>query len=85
MLAETRGKACRGRAGGEDLRRHVGLRTRGRAELGRGRAELTPEHRPRGEALGANHLTMELPTESASTRRIGEFAAKRQMLPPRIP
>ena len=31
------------------------------------------------EALGANHLTMELPTESALTRRIGEFAAKRQM------
>ena len=32
------------------------------------------------EALGANHLTMELPTESALTRRIGDFAAKRQML-----
>ena len=32
------------------------------------------------EALGANHITMELPAESALTRRIGEFAAKRQML-----
>lgn len=32
------------------------------------------------EALGASHLTMELPTDSALTRRIGEFAAKRQML-----
>jgi sugar phosphate isomerase/epimerase len=33
-----------------------------------------------GEALGANHLTMELPTDSALTRRIGEFAATRRML-----
>ena len=32
------------------------------------------------EALGASHLTMELPTDSALTKRIGEFAAKRQML-----
>jgi len=33
-----------------------------------------------GEALGANHITMELPTDSALTRRIGDFAAKRKML-----
>jgi sugar phosphate isomerase/epimerase len=32
------------------------------------------------EALGANHLTMELPTDSALTKRIGEFAAKRKMM-----
>lgn len=32
------------------------------------------------EALGASHLTMELPTDGALTKRIGEFAAKRQML-----
>jgi sugar phosphate isomerase/epimerase len=32
------------------------------------------------EALGANHLTMELPTDGALTRRIGEFAAKRKMM-----
>ena len=32
------------------------------------------------EALGANHITMELPTVSALTKRIGDFAAKRQML-----
>jgi sugar phosphate isomerase/epimerase len=31
------------------------------------------------EALGANHLTMELPTDSALTKRVGEFAAKRKM------
>ncbi len=33
-----------------------------------------------GEALGANHLTMELPSDNALTKRIGEFAAKRKML-----
>jgi sugar phosphate isomerase/epimerase len=32
-----------------------------------------------GEALGANHLTMELPGDSALTKRIGEFAASRKM------
>ncbi len=32
------------------------------------------------EALGASHVTMELPTDSALTRRIGEFAAKKQMM-----
>lgn len=32
-----------------------------------------------GEALGANHLTMELPEDSALTKRVGEFAAKRKM------
>lgn len=31
------------------------------------------------EALGASHLTMELPRESALTKRIGDFAAKRKM------
>ena len=31
------------------------------------------------EALGANHLTMELPTDSALTKRVGEFAAKRKI------
>lgn len=31
-------------------------------------------------ALGASHVTMELPTDSALTKRIGEFAAKRQMM-----
>ena len=31
------------------------------------------------EALGASHLTMELPREGALTKRIGEFAAKRRM------
>jgi sugar phosphate isomerase/epimerase len=31
------------------------------------------------EALGADHLTMELPSDSALTRRIGEFAATRKM------
>jgi sugar phosphate isomerase/epimerase len=32
------------------------------------------------EALGASHLTMELPTDGALTKRIGEFAARRKML-----
>jgi len=32
-----------------------------------------------GEALGANHLTMELPQDGALTKRVGEFAAKRKM------
>ena len=32
------------------------------------------------EALGASHLTMELPTDGALTKRIGAFAARRQML-----
>ena len=32
------------------------------------------------EALGASHLTMELPADGALTRRIGEFAARRQMM-----
>ncbi len=31
------------------------------------------------EALGANHLTMELPTNSALTKRVGDFAAKRKI------
>ena len=31
------------------------------------------------EALGANHLTMELPTDAALTKRVGEFAATRKM------
>lgn len=31
------------------------------------------------EALGANHVTMELPADSALTKRIGEFAARRRM------
>ncbi len=31
------------------------------------------------EALGANHLTMELPTDSALTKRVGEYAAKRKI------
>ena len=31
------------------------------------------------EALGASHLTMELPEDSALTKRVGEFAAKRKM------
>lgn len=32
------------------------------------------------KALGANHLTMELPTDGALTKRIGEFAAKEKMM-----
>jgi sugar phosphate isomerase/epimerase len=32
------------------------------------------------EALGANHLTMELPTDPALTKRIGAFAEKRRMM-----
>ncbi len=32
-----------------------------------------------GEALGATHLTMELPEDGALTKRIGAFAAKRKM------
>ena len=32
------------------------------------------------EALGASHLTMELPADGALTRRIGEFAARKQMM-----
>lgn len=32
------------------------------------------------EALGADHLTMELPADGALTKRIGEFAAKRTMM-----
>jgi sugar phosphate isomerase/epimerase len=32
------------------------------------------------EALGADHLTMELPADGALTKRIGEFAAKRKMM-----
>jgi sugar phosphate isomerase/epimerase len=32
------------------------------------------------EALGASHLTMELPTDGALTKRIGEFAATRKMM-----
>jgi len=31
------------------------------------------------EALGANHLTMELPTDAALTKRVGEYAAKRKI------
>jgi sugar phosphate isomerase/epimerase len=31
------------------------------------------------EALGANHITMELPTNAALTRRVGEYAAKRHI------
>src|SRR5579863_7483570 len=31
------------------------------------------------EALGANHLTMELPTDGALTKRVGEYAAKRRI------
>jgi sugar phosphate isomerase/epimerase len=31
------------------------------------------------EALGANHITMELPEDPAVTKRVGEFAAKRKM------
>ena len=31
------------------------------------------------EALGANHLTMELPTDGALTKRVGEFAAHRKI------
>ena len=31
------------------------------------------------EALGANHITMELPEDGALTKRVGEFAAKRKM------
>jgi sugar phosphate isomerase/epimerase len=31
------------------------------------------------EALGANHLTMELPADSALTKRVGEYAAKRKI------
>jgi sugar phosphate isomerase/epimerase len=32
------------------------------------------------EALGANHLTMELPGDSALTKRIGEFADRRKLM-----
>ncbi len=32
------------------------------------------------KALGCNHLTMELPTDPALTKRIGEFAAKEKMM-----
>lgn len=32
------------------------------------------------EALGADHLTMELPADGALTKRIGEFAARRKMM-----
>jgi sugar phosphate isomerase/epimerase len=32
------------------------------------------------KALGCNHLTMELPTDAALTKRIGEFAAKEKMM-----
>lgn len=32
------------------------------------------------DALGANHLTMELPSDGSLTRRIGEFAATRKMM-----
>jgi sugar phosphate isomerase/epimerase len=31
------------------------------------------------EALGANHITMELPTDDALLQRVGEFAAKRKL------
>jgi sugar phosphate isomerase/epimerase len=31
------------------------------------------------EALGANHLTMELPTDAALTQRVGDYAARRKM------
>ena len=31
------------------------------------------------EALGANQLTMELPNDPATTKRIGEYAAKRKI------
>lgn len=31
------------------------------------------------EALGANHLTMELPEDGTLTKRVGEFAAKRKI------
>lgn len=31
------------------------------------------------EALGANHITMELPQNGALTKRVGDFAAKRKM------
>jgi sugar phosphate isomerase/epimerase len=31
------------------------------------------------EALGANHITMELPEDPAVTKRVGDFAAKRKM------
>ena len=31
------------------------------------------------QALGADHITMELPTEAALTKRIGDFAATRKM------
>jgi sugar phosphate isomerase/epimerase len=31
------------------------------------------------EALGANHITMELPEDPALTKRVGEYAAKRKM------
>lgn len=32
-----------------------------------------------GETLGANHITMELPTDDALLQRVGEFAAKRKL------
>jgi sugar phosphate isomerase/epimerase len=32
-----------------------------------------------GEALGANHLTMELPTDDALLKRVAEYAAKRKL------
>jgi sugar phosphate isomerase/epimerase len=31
------------------------------------------------EALGANHVTMELPTDEALLKRVGEYAAKRKL------
>jgi sugar phosphate isomerase/epimerase len=32
-----------------------------------------------GETLGANHITMELPTDPALLQRVGEYAAKRKL------
>jgi sugar phosphate isomerase/epimerase len=32
-----------------------------------------------GETLGANHITMELPTDDALLHRVGEYAAKRKL------
>ena len=32
-----------------------------------------------GETLGANHITMELPTDDALLQRVGEYAAKRKL------
>jgi sugar phosphate isomerase/epimerase len=31
------------------------------------------------EALGANHMTMELPRDAAGSRRVGDYAAKRKL------